>query len=124
MSQAAVTSTTFNRLTFNGVAFNDLADGVKPNFQCPICQYTWQPKLDLGNTFSATFDYNQKATFTIPTHTDPSTAQQCNASNQKIDLFIAIHKDTAGTRMIIQRSDSEGTNGINSNWWINHDATV
>jgi hypothetical protein len=119
MSQATV----FSELHFDSITFNDLLDGVKPHFQCPICHFAWQPKLTLTTTAQATFEYNQKADFTIPTHTNLS-GQQCAASNQIIELFIAAHKDSQGTVLCIQRSNAEGTKGINANWWNKSDSAV
>ncbi len=116
MSQEQDIQPAYGNLAFDSVAFGDLANGVNPHFQCPICHFAWQPKLDLGTNFSATFDYNQKTNFTIPEHTNPQTQTQCSASNQTIALFIAVHKDAAGTYLIIQRTDAEGSNGINVNW--------
>ncbi len=114
MSQTAI----YNKLHFDSIAFNDVANGVNPRFKCPICQYAWQPKLVLGTAIQATFDYNQKVNFTIPTHNN-LCGQQCAASNQKIELYIAVHKDTKGTKLIMQRTDAEGAVGIAANWWVN-----
>ena len=119
MSQTAI----YNKLHFDSIAFSSLADGVNPHFKCPICQYAWQPKLTVGTNIQATFDYNQKADFTIPIHNNPC-GQQCTASNQTIELYVAVHKDTKGTSLCIQRSDAQGLNGIKTNWWNKNDTAV
>jgi len=118
-----MSQTTYNKLYFNSITFNDLAGGVTPKFNCPICHYSWESKMDLGTDFPATFDSNQKPTFNIPSHDDAKTGKQCSASNQKIELYVAVHKDQDGTSLCIQRSDAEGANGISANWWQvkNHD---
>jgi hypothetical protein len=111
-----LTETVYKKLFYDKVDFNTLADGINPNFKCPICRHTWMPKLDLGTSFQATFDYNQKATFAIPQHINAITGKQCDASNQTIELFVAVHKDSKGTQLCLQRSDAEGAAGLNSNW--------
>lgn len=113
-----MSQTVYSKLFFNSVGFNDLADGVNPHFVCPVCHYFWQPKLSLGTSFPATFDFNQKIAFIIPVHDDVTTGKQCTASDQKIELFMAVHKDSNKKVLRIQRSDAEGANGIATNWWI------
>ncbi len=108
---------TYAKLHYNAVTFNDLAAGVNPHFRCPICHFEWQPKLTLGTTFEATFDLNQKESFNIPAHTNHYTGQECQASSHNIELFVAVHKDSSGTQLRIQRGDAEGASGIEANWW-------
>jgi hypothetical protein len=112
MSQATI----FSQLQFDSLTFNNLADGINPHFQCPICNFSWQPKLTVGTNVQATFDYNQKVDFTIPTHNN-HYGLPCSASNQTIELYIGVHKGPNGTALCIQRSDAEGANGIAANWW-------
>src|SRR4030042_1752809 len=112
-----MSQTVYGKLFFTEVTFSDLAGGVNPNFQCPICRYVWRPKLSLGTTFPSIFDYNQKVAFAIPIHVDVKTSRQCAASEQKIELFVAVRKDEDGLKLCIQRSDVEGANGITANWW-------
>jgi|WetSurMetagenome_2_1015567.scaffolds.fasta_scaffold169074_1 hypothetical protein len=112
MSQAV-----YGKLFYNKIEFTNLEAGVTPQFQCPICHTSWQGKLDFGTDFPATFDSNQKPSFTIPVHND-TEGKQCSASDQKIELYIATHKDAKGTRLCIQRSDNEGAGGISANWWV------
>jgi hypothetical protein len=113
----ALTETTYGKLHYSGITFGELANGVNPHLKCPICSYAWQPKLTLGTTFAATFDFSQKASFNIPTHTNHYTGQECQASNHNIELYVAVHKDANGTQLRIQRSDAEGAEGIKQNWW-------
>ena len=105
------------KLFFDKVDFN-LEDGVKPRFRCPICNYSWQPKLDLGSGFPATFDFNEKVDFAIPAHDDAKTGEPCSAANQKIALHVAVHKDAEGVGLSVQRSDAEGAAGIPASWWV------
>ncbi len=107
----------YGKLFFDKVDFS-LEDGVKPRFRCPICGYCWQPKLDLGSVFPATYDFNEKVDFAIPAHNDEEKSETCVASNQKIQLFIAVHKDADGASLSLQRSDAEGAAGIPSDWWV------
>jgi hypothetical protein len=82
-----------------------------------MCKYVWQPKLSFGTNFPTIFDFNQKASFTIPNHIDPKTGKHCVAADKTIELFVTVHKDENGTVLCIQRSDSEGASGIPANWW-------
>lgn len=108
--------TAINSLILNRVEITDLTSGLNPQFQCPTCHYAWKPKLSLTTTPVATFDYNQQTDFIVPPHVNPATGAQCNASNQTVALFVAVHKDAKGTCVVVQRSDAEGANGINVNW--------
>ena len=110
-------SADYGKLCFSTVEFKALEQGVSPRFQCPVCKHSWQPKLSLGTSFGATFDFNQKVSFTIPTHDNEVTGARCGASGKRIELFIAVHKDEVGVQLCIQRSDAEGASGLLSDWW-------
>lgn len=110
-------SADYGKLCFNTVGFTTLEQGVSPRFLCPICKHQWQPKLSLGTSFPATFDFNQKVSFTIPVHNDSKTGKRCDASERKIELYVAVHKDEKGIQLGIQRSDEEGAGGISADWW-------
>ncbi len=110
-------SADYGTLDFSNVDFTSLEKGVSPHFQCPICKYQWQPIMKLGENFPETFDFNQKVRFVIPEHTDVRTASQCLAVGKTIDLFVAVHSDSNGASICIQRSDLEGAAGIPVLWW-------
>lgn len=110
-------SADYGKLCFDTVGFTTLEQGVSPRFLCPICKHQWQPKLSLGTSFPATFDFNQKIAFMIPTHNNSKTGKQCEASGKKIVLFVAVHKGADGIQLCIQRSDAEGADGIPNDWW-------
>lgn len=114
MSQAS-----HGKLLFSEIAFRNLEDGVNPNFLCPLCRHSWQPRLSVGTDFPQVFDYNQKVEFTIPNHDDPRNGESCSASGEKIELFVALHKDVDGVKLLVQTSKEEGTDGIPENWWGN-----
>ena len=105
-------------LHFDRVDFVRLEDGVHPHLICPVCKRDWTPNLSLGSTFPATFDFNKKVSFTVPNHNDAKTSQPCILSGQKIELFVAVHRDANGLQICIQRSDAEGAGGIPANWWV------
>ena len=88
-----MSQTIYKQLFYNSISSNDPASGVNPRFRCPICRYAWQPKLDLNVGFQETFDYNQKAAFTVPQHINAEAGKQCDASNQPIELHVAVHKE-------------------------------
>lgn len=107
------------QLFFSSIQFISLEDGVKPNFHCPHCRSAvWQPKCTLGTSFPDPFDFNQKISFPIPMHNDPSTGQPCILQSYRIELFVAVHKDANGTALCIQKSSEEGAGGIPANWWM------
>jgi hypothetical protein len=110
-------SADYGRLCFSTVEFAALEQGVSPRFQCPVCKHSWQPKLALGTNFGATFDFNQRVSFAIPTHDNEGTGARCDASGKRIELFVAVHKDEEYMQLCIQRSDAEGAGGITTNWW-------
>ena len=104
-------------LHFDRIEFARLEDGVHLHLICTICKRDWASNLLLGSVFTATFDFNEKVSFTIIDHDDSKTAQPCVFSGAKIELFVAVHQDADGVSVCIQRSDAEGVNGIPANWW-------
>jgi hypothetical protein len=113
-------SQVIGELCLDKVDFVRLEDGVYPHLICPVCKRDWTPNLSLGSTFPATFDFNKKISFTVPNHNNAETSQPCTLSGQKIELFVAVHRDTNGVQICIQRSDAEGASGIPANWWQSH----
>ena len=103
---------------FNSVGFVRLEDGIHPHMICPICKRDWTPAISFGSTFPATFDFNKKVSFTVPSHNDAKTSQPCILSGRKIELFVAVHRDADGLQIRLQRSDAEGAGGIQANWWV------
>lgn len=108
----------YNKLFFASVSFVRLEDGIHPNLRCPVCKRNWTPNLSLGASFPATFDFNKKVSFTVPTHNSLTTGLSCGLSGQKIELFVAVHRDANGIRFCIQKACEEGATGIPANWWV------
>jgi hypothetical protein len=104
-------------LHFSRITFERLEDGIHPHLKCPKCKREWTSALSLGTSFPATFDFNRKVNFTVPTHKNPATDEECGLSNAKISWFIAVHRDENGLQLCIQRSDAEGANEIPTDWW-------
>jgi hypothetical protein len=107
-----------NKLYFDFVGFVKLVDGIHPHLKCPVCSRDWTPKISLDTTFPATFDFNKKVSFTVPSHNDLKTGLPCGLSGQKIELFVAVHRDGNGVRFCIQKACEEGISGIPINWWM------
>ena len=105
-------------LIFDSINFVRLEDGVHPHLICPICKRDWTPKLSLGTSFPPTFDFNRKVSFTVPTHNNPATGLPCSLSGAKVTLYVAVHRDSDGLQLCIQRSDAEGAGGIPTDWWV------
>ncbi len=106
------------KLHFDSINFAQLKDGINPRFKCPVCSRVWSPKLALGTTFPATFDFNKKVTVTAPNHTYLDSTVACPVSGKQISWFVAVHRDVNGIRFCIQKSSEEGAGGIPVNWWV------
>ena len=107
----------YNKLFFDSVNFVRLEDGIHPHLKCPVCKRDWTPNLSLGSSFPATFDFNKKVSFTVPAHNSLVSGLPCNLSEQKIELFVAVHRDSNGVKHCIQKACEEGAAGIPANWW-------
>ena len=106
-----------NKLHFDSVSFVRLEDGIHPHLKCPVCKRDWTPNLSLGSSFPASFDFNKKVSFTVPAHNNLASGLPCGLSGQKIELFVAVHRDANGVRFCIQKACEEGAAGIPANWW-------
>lgn len=111
-----MSQTAYRKLLFEGVLFRNLEEGLNPVFLCPGCRHKWHSNLVLGTSFPETFDYNQKVEFTIQNHDTPD-GESCSATGEKIELFVALHKDANGIILCVQSAES--TSGIPENWWVN-----
>lgn len=112
----------YSKLYFSSIDFKKLEDGVGIRLTCPVCKRTKMVKRAIGRTFPAVFDINRKVNFTIPVHND-KLGNPCNASGKDVELFVAVHRDSDGLQICIQRSDEEGKNGIAENWWVRSEVT-
>ena len=95
----------YYRLYFDGGGSNYDTEGINLHFICPQCKNRFEPNYKPVPTLPATYDFNQKVTFTCPI---------CAAS---IIIYVALHKDAKGIKRCAQRSDAEGKNGIPLDWW-------
>lgn len=98
-------------LIIDGVSCESLQGGVQLNLRCPVCGYNWSQTVSLGSGFSLPFDFNQLVSFTVPQHV-------CVDSGGIVNLFIAVHSDSNGIVVCVQRSDAEGAVGISTDWWV------
>ena len=107
----------YKRLYFDSIDFVRLEDGIGVWLVCPECKRRRIIKRAVGVTFPAVFDVNRKVSFMVPAH-DNKEGFPCVASGQDVELFVAVHRDSDGVKICIQRSDAEGANGIASDWWV------
>lgn len=112
----------YNKLFFNKVDFRRLEDGIGIRLVCPVCKRGKLIKRNIGTVFPSTFDFNRKVSFTVPNHNDKE-GNPCKASGKLWELFVAVHRDADGLQICIQRSDTEGKDGIAENWWVRSEIT-
>jgi hypothetical protein len=87
------------------------------NFICPTCKQLWDAKLDLTEMPKQTeYDFNKLVSFLVPEHQNGKTA--CSMQGKTVELFIAVHKDKNGLDNCVQKSNSEGANGLSNDWWV------
>lgn len=97
-------------LIIDSVSCQNLQSGVQLDFVCPCCGLKWSQTLLLGSDFPSVFDFNQLASFTVPQH-------GCVNSEATVSFFVAVHGDSGGVKICVQRGDAEGALGIPVDWW-------
>ncbi len=97
---------TYAKLYFSTVTLSKLPFYLQPNFICPNCGHVFNPKYMPTAILPASYDFNQLVTFT------------CSNCQATISLYVAIHNDSNGLTLCVQRSDIEGAAGIPVNWWV------
>ena len=100
------TSPTYAQLFFNAVTLNASPFYLQPKLICPNCGVVFQPKYMPTAILPASYDFNKLVVFT------------CSNCKATISLYVAIHNDSNGLKLCVQRTDAEGANGIPTNWWV------
>jgi predicted RNA-binding Zn-ribbon protein involved in translation (DUF1610 family) len=95
----------YGSLSYNSVDSNYTDLGIAIHFVCPNCGYQWTAYFKPVDTLPANYDFNHVVVF------------QCPNCRSNFSIYMALHNDSNGLKVCLQRTDAEGARGISVDWW-------